>query len=281
MDENEIICWHFDHKGNKAVKGINLLSAFYHSERGGQTARLPTDYQVIAKTEEYIDEKDGKTKRKSHVTKNGMMREMIKRHIQNRVKFKYILADSWYSSAENMRFIAKREKVFIFELKENRQAAWGKEKRKQGSFERVDQLGLAEGKPEKVWIKDLELPVAVFKQVFRNKDGTIGQRFLASNDLTLSSEQFMALYKRRWGVEEYHKSLKQKASIGDSPAHTERTQGNHIFAAIYAYVKLEMLKLATSANHFALKTKIYIASMMTAKVTFQGLWENTQNLSFA
>jgi len=48
--ENEIICWHFDHKENRAVKGINLLSAFYHSEKGGQTVRLP-GYRVIAKNE--------------------------------------------------------------------------------------------------------------------------------------------------------------------------------------------------------------------------------------
>src|SRR5215510_4128492 len=33
MDENEIICWHFDSKEGKLVKGINLLSAFYNSEK--------------------------------------------------------------------------------------------------------------------------------------------------------------------------------------------------------------------------------------------------------
>ena len=281
MDENEIICWHYDHKENKAVKGINLLSAFYHSEQGGQTVRLPTGYRVIAKTEEYIDEKSGEQKRKSPVTKNEMMQEMIKRHIQNQVKFKYILADSWYSSAENMRFIAKRKKVFIFELKENRQVTDSEMKRNQGEFRRLDKLELPEGKAEKVWIKDLEFPVTVFKQVFKNKDGTSGQRFLVSNELTLTDKQFKTLYKKRWSVEEYHKSLKQNASIGSSPAHTERTQGNHVFAAIFAYVKLEMLKQATNLNHFAMKTKIYMASIMTAKVAFQELWKNTQTLAFA
>jgi hypothetical protein len=75
--------------------------------------------------------------------------------------------------------------------------------------------------------------------------------------------------------------LKQNASIGSSPAHTERTQGNHIFAAIFAYVKLEMLKQITKRNHFAMKTKIYMDSMRTAMTSFQELWENTQNLAFA
>ena len=183
MDENDIICWHFDHKENKPVKGINLLSAFYHSEKSGQTVRLPTGYRVIAKTEEYIDKKSGEQKRRSPITKNEMMQEMIKRHIQNQVKFKYILADSWYSSAENMRFIEKRKKVFIFELKENRLVADSESKRDQGAFERLELLEISEEKPEKVWIKDLKFPVIVFKQVFTNKDGTSGQRFLVSNDL--------------------------------------------------------------------------------------------------
>jgi hypothetical protein len=280
MDENEIICWHFDHKGNRAVKGINLLSAFYHCGKEGQTVRLPTGFRVIAKTEEYIDKKSGERKRKSPVTKNEMMQEMMKRHIQNQVKFKYILADSWYSSAENMRFIVQRKKVFIFELKDNRQATDSEKKRNQGVFERLDELKVPGGKPEKVWIKDLEFPVMLFKQVFRNRDGTSGQRFLVSNDLTLTDGQFRTLYKKRWGVEEYHKSLKQNASIGSSPAHTDRTQSNHIFAAIYAYVKLEMLKLVTRLNHFALKTKIYMASMNTAMTSFQELWKNTQNHAF-
>jgi transposase len=206
---------------------------------------------------------------------------MIKRHIQNQVKFKYILADSWYSSAENMRFIAKRKKTFIFELKDNRKIALGVKERNRGEFERVDQAAIPEGEPVRVWIKDLEFSVFLFKQVFKNKDGTQGERFLVSNDFTLTDDQFITLYKKRWGIEEYHKSLKQNASIGKSPAHTERTQSNHIFSSIYAYVKLEKLKLATKANHFSLKSKIYMASLKTALYVFQALWENTKNMAFA
>src|SRR5215510_11349171 len=52
MDENEIICWHYDSKEGKAVKGVNLFSAFYTSEKGGQTVRLPIGYRIISKTEE-------------------------------------------------------------------------------------------------------------------------------------------------------------------------------------------------------------------------------------
>jgi hypothetical protein len=278
MDENDIICWHYDHKEGRIIKGINLLSAFYSSEKAGQAIRVPTGFRLIEKTETYTDEKSGEEKRRSPVTKNEMMREMIKRHIQNQVKFQYILADSWFSSNENMKFIEKRGKTFIFELKDNRLIATSEEERRGSSFVRVDQAGIPERQPEKIWIKELKFPVMIFREVFTNKDGTRGERYLVSNDLTMTDEQFRTLYKKRWGVEEYHKSLKQNASIGKSPAHTVRTQSNHILAAIYGYVKLEMLKLVTKQNHFAMKTKIYMASMRTAMTAFQELWESTRNL---
>jgi hypothetical protein len=135
-------------------------------------------------------------------------------------------------------------------------------------------LKVPEERPADVWIKDLEFSVRIFKQVFINKDGTRGQRFLASNDLTLTGGRFITLYKKRRGVaeplvREYHKSLKQNTSIGNSPAPTERTQSNHLFAAIFAYVKLEMLKLSTKLNHFAMKAKIYMASMKAEKLHFK------------
>ena len=281
MDENEIICWHFDSKEGKAVKGINIISAFYSCQKAGQAVRLPIGYRIIAKTEEYIDEKTGVQKRRSPETKNEMMQAMIKRQIQNEVKFRYILADSWYSSAENMRFIVRKKKMFIFEIKSNRMIALGVKERNAGAFARVDQAVIPEGEPVRVWIKDMEFSVSVFKQVFKNKDGTQGERFLVSNDFTLTDEQFKTLYKKRWGVEEYHKSLKQNASIGSSPAYTERTQSNHIFAAIYAYTKLEKMKLCTHLNHFALKSKIYMASMESAIIKFQELWKCTQDIAFA
>jgi hypothetical protein len=185
-----------------------------------------------------------------------------------------------------MRFTAKRNKAFIFGLKENRQAADSEKRRDRGEFGGLDQLKVPEEQPVDVWIKDLEFPVRLFKQVFRNRDGTRGQRFLVSNDLTLTVGQFRTLYKKRRGVveplvREYHKSLKQNTSIGNSPAYTERTQSNHLFAAIFAYVKLEMLKLSTKLNHFAMKAKIYMASMKTAKASFKELWMSTRNLAFA
>ncbi len=55
---------------------------------------------------------------------------MLKVCCQNQLKWRYALADSWFSSSENMKYIhATLEKQFIFALKSNRLIALNKEDR--------------------------------------------------------------------------------------------------------------------------------------------------------
>ena len=39
---------------------------------------------------------------------------------------------------------------------------------------------------------------------------------------------------------------------------------NHLFASVLAYVKLEKLKFSNRMNHFALKSKLYLAAIRAA-----------------
>jgi hypothetical protein len=50
MDENEIICWYYDHSKGWSVKGINILTAFYTAENGCGRVCISIDYQIITKT---------------------------------------------------------------------------------------------------------------------------------------------------------------------------------------------------------------------------------------
>jgi len=74
----------------------------------------------------------------------------------------------------------------------------------------------------------------------------------------------MALYRKRWNVEPFHKSLKQNASLEKSPTQTVRTQTNHLFASFCGYIKLELLKQSTRLNHFALKSRLYLSALRSA-----------------
>lgn len=269
-DENDLVCWHYDHTQGCSVKGIHLLSAFYVSQKDEKSTnlRVPVAYELIQKLQ-MCDIETKKVVRKSTTTKNELMRNMITIAIANQLKFKYILADSWFASVENMKFIAEKKQYFIFDMKSNRSAilvsqSSGKPTTK-SQWTSISQLDIPDNTPVQVWLKDLDFPVLLVKQVFKDEDGGIqGSRFLVSNDLSLSYSDFATIYKKRWSVEEYHKSLKQNASLAKSPTRRITTQSNHLFCAIWAYIKLEKIKFQTKLNHFQLKAKLYTKALKAA-----------------
>ena len=266
-DENDVISWHWDHSKGRNEKGINLLTAFYHTQpvTEAEALRVPVAFECVKKTLHFCDVKTRKEKRKSPTTKNEMMRSMILNAVASlHLIFRYVLADSWFSSSDNMLFIHKLKKYFVMEMKSNRPCMFSTQDRNRGRWTSSDKLPLQAEQPVKVWIKDLEIEVLLCKFVFTNKDGSTGEMYLLSNDLELSADGFKTLYKKRWSVEEYHKSLKQNASLAKSPTRTVTTQTNHLFASLLAYIKLEKLKFVHKLNHFALKAKLYFGALKNA-----------------
>lgn len=282
-DENEIVGWFYDHNENRNKKGINLLTAFYHSTKPGYDLplRVPVAYECVKKDVVCTDAKTGKTKRTSSVTKNELMQKMIEQCIRNQLKFQWVLTDSWFASSDNMLFIHQKKKYFLMDMKSNRKVALSQKDRSAGKWINMDKLEIKPQTPVKVFLKDLEIPVLLFKQVFKNKDGSTGVMYLVTNNLNLSASDFETLYKKRWSVEEYHKSIKQNAGAEKSPTRTEQTQQNHLFASILAYVKLESLKFASKMNHFALKSKLYLAAIKAAFKELHQLKNTNENYAFA
>ena len=142
-------------------------------------------YELIRKPILYSDVKTRRVKRKSLVTKNDLMREMLRVCKRNRIKYRYVLADSWFSAKENLQFIVHTlDKHFVVALKSNRTVALSYEDKRQGNFSRIDALNLPERDPVQAWIKGLDFPVLLLRQVFTNKDGSTGTMYLACSDLT-------------------------------------------------------------------------------------------------
>jgi hypothetical protein len=270
-DENPLICWHWDHAKGRNVKGINLLSAFYVTQQEGQSTplRVPVMFELILKTVLFCVLKTKKESRQSPVTKNELMQSMVTQCIHNQLIFRYILADSWFSSTDNMHFIAHKKKFFIFDLQSNRLVLLADNEpnkpAKKSQWINIKSLDIPDNTPVKVWLKDMDFPVLLVKQIFKDEENKqTGVRFLVSNDFDLTDDQFTTIYKKRWSVEEYHKSLKQNVGIAKSPTRTLKTQTNHIYCAIWAYVKLEKLKFKTRLNHFEIKSKIYMKALKAA-----------------
>jgi DDE superfamily endonuclease len=273
-DENDLICWHWDHSQQRSVKGINFLTALYCTSQ----LALPVGFDLVTKTELYIDAKTGKQKRRSQLTKNARYRMLLLACAHNKLRFSYVLNDVWYASSDNMMFIKHTlKKRFVMPLKQNRKVALTLEQKQRGQYQAVSLLDLPEGTTRQVWLEGVDFPLNLVKQRFTNEDGSTAVLYLVTSDLTLNYDQMTALYKRRWSVEVYHKSLKQNASLVKSPTRTETTQRNHLYGSLCAYIKLESLKQKTGINHFALKSKIYLSALRSAYAELVNL--NPQSLT--
>lgn len=269
-DENDIIAWHYDHAQGRAVKGINFLSAVYHAP--GPDVSLPIGFRLVAKTEHYVDPKDGKTKRRSPISKNEHYQALLRQAKENHLCFRWVLNDVWYASADNMRFVKHDlDRDFVMPLKSNRKVALSAADKAAGRYVRVDTLPLEPDTVREIYLEGVDFPLAFCQQVFVNEDGTSVTQYLVCSDLSCTAEQITTIYRKRWNVEPYHKSLKQNAALERSPTRTVRTQTNHLFAALCGYIKLEMLKSNLKLNHFALRTKLHLRALQWAFAALQQL----------
>ncbi len=266
-DENDIVVWHYDHVFGRNVKGVNILNCVYVSELG----TAPVGCTIVKKDLLFTDPKTERLQRQSDVTKNEQARDLIGAALQNQIKFRYCLADSWFASQDNMEFVVKKGKHFVFALKSNRLFARSMEDKLNGRFHAVESLGWEEGHVLTGYLKGMDMPVRLTRQIFTNEDDSTGVLYLVTSDLTLGYTDITTIYQKRWKVEEYHKSIKSNLGLAKSPTKTAITQMNHFFVASYAYVRLERLARATNLNQFALKTKLYVKALQASMLELERL----------
>lgn len=271
MDESELFCWHYDHCVGRSVRGINQLTSLYYS----QDVSVPVSYALITKPQIITDSKTGKNKRVSLSTKHDLFRNLIVQSIYNNLTFKYILADSWFSSVDNINFIAEKNLCFILPIKSNRKVYLSESDKALGRHQSTESLAFEENQSLVVWVDDVDFPLSLTKQVFKNGDSIQGVLYLLSNDLAADAASIKSYYAKRWKIEEFHKSIKSNLGYAQSPAHTVRTQSNHLFLSMIAFIKLESLKVSCKSNHFALKRKLTLNALKIAWSNLQLLKNNT------
>ena len=112
---------------------------------------------------------------------------------KNQIKYTYIVADLWFASADNMKFIHQDlEKKFVMPIKSNRKIRLLEEGEKfsiedQGSktFQPVESFELKEDTAFRAEIVGIPFEVRLIKHIYRNKDGTEATIFLITNDLEI------------------------------------------------------------------------------------------------
>ncbi len=117
-DANELICSHWDHRQQRFVKGLNFVSLRYQA---GELA-LPIAVELVRKTVPVYNAKTQKISHQSAFTKNEYV-QLLLRVAQQQVAYRYLLADSWYASAQNMTPVRSLGHHFVLALESSRTVA--------------------------------------------------------------------------------------------------------------------------------------------------------------
>jgi hypothetical protein len=223
-----LVSHHWSGNHRAVVNGINLVTLLW-----SDGDRLyPTDYRVYHKAT------DGKTK-------NDHFAAMLEAAHARGFRPKAVLFDGWYASVANLKRVRGFGWVFVTRLPSNR-----KVRIDHGPAAAVsDQPIVASG--TEAWLPEFGL-VRVFRIVAPNGDTT----HWATNDLGMAEDTRRMFAELSWGIEEYHRGLKQFTGVERCQARAERCQRNHIGCAIRAFVRLEYHRFTTGVSWFAAKMGI-------------------------
>jgi hypothetical protein len=99
-------------------------------------------FELVKKSEWIFEKKKQKWRRRSPETKNEAYRRMLSACTDNRLKFRYVLSDVFYSASQNMSHIKEElKREFIMALKTN-PARWHSRLRTSEREHTTSELGL-------------------------------------------------------------------------------------------------------------------------------------------
>ena len=226
MQPRGLVTYHWSGKHHRVVKGINLLTLLWTN---GQR-RLPCDFRVYDKPT-------------GGETKNAHFRTMLEAAQARGLVPRYVLFDSWYASLENLKALRQRRWPFLTRLKSNRLVT------------------LARGS-QAVPIAQVAIPAEGlvvhlrgygFVKVFRlvAKDGDT--EYWVTDDQQMTEEQRAALAQQGWGIEVYHRGLKQCCGVERMQVRNQRAVRGHLLLALRAFVRLEVHRLRTGLSWYEAK----------------------------
>ncbi len=130
---------------------------------------LSVAFERVRKNTRYCDVKTKKEKRQASINKNELFCSMVEQAVKNGVLFDYVLADSWFGSNENIRFLHEdMEKKIIVGIKSNRLVAC-QEEGKKGQYQNLSSLNLKDGEKRIVSLKGCSFSAFLIAKVFKNE----------------------------------------------------------------------------------------------------------------
>ena len=216
-------------KHHRLVRGINLVTLAWTDG----DAVYPTDYRLVDPAEV--------PKR----TKNDLFRDMLAVAKARGFAPECVCFDVWYSGKENLKAVRACGWHFLCQVRCNRRVNPDR-----AGNRPISECAIA-GTGTVVHLEGFGL-VKAFRIVAKNGD----TEHWITDDLSMEGGTRLGYAERAWGIEEYHRGLKQCTEVERCPARRARSQRNHIGLAIRAFVRLEWHRFTTGVSWFEAKWQV-------------------------
>lgn len=215
----ELVRWQYSGDEHDIVRGIGMLNMLWVNEA---QEVCPMDVRI------YEPKEDGKTK-------NDHFRELLTQAKRREVKPEAVIADSWYSSLNNLKHIRGLGWNWVMGLKKNR------------SVNRKEKL------------EDLSIPDEGLRVHLRGYGWITVFRFVATNGRTdyigtnienPTRKQITTLVRKRWEIEVFHRELKQTCGLEHCQSRNGRAQRNHIVLSVLSWIKSADVRRSSNLSFY-------------------------------
>ena len=263
----------WSNKEKRKIRGLNIVSLNYSDGFSNfmlDFAIVMNKYARVA-VEDFTNKIDHRTnayKRRVETMqgKSQIAIDMVKRAVNSGIYADYLLVDSWYSKPvfiQEMNTLGLR----VISRMANNNKIWnfiGKEKSLEAIYNKFKELKSA--KPGKYGKK---IKFTYFSAVVEHKTaGKLKIVFIktkeklipiVSTDLTISDEEIIEIYKRRWDIEQGYKELREHFGFGK--------EENRIYEALIARITL---------SFFTYNIVSYINRISNEPKTIGGLFKDLE-----
>lgn len=216
----ELLGYVYSGRHHRTVKGIQLITLYYTDSLGKS---VPINYRIYNKQE-------GKTK-------NDYLREMITEVLDWGLQPHAVTTDAWYSSQKNLKFFKNKELEFLTGIAKNRLCSVDGKNFTQVQNLEIPVNGLI------VYLKKFG-QVKVFRRSFKNEIHRYYIMYVPDQDALclVSIAELKELHSIHWGIECYHRAIKQVCGIELFMVRTSEAIKTHFFSAIRAFTQLELMR---------------------------------------
>jgi hypothetical protein len=229
-----LVGWHWSGKHRRVVRGINLLTLLWTDGDGC----WPCDYRLG-------DPAQGKA-----VTKNDHFRALLATAHGRGFAPRCVAFDSWYSGKDNLKAVRGYGWTFLTQFRSNRRVSLDDRGNRAVSEQPIAASGTV------VHLEGFG-KVLVFRLEATNGD----TEHWATNDLTMGEGTRLMWAEQSWGIEEYHRGLKQHCGAERCQARRAAAQRGHIGCAIRAFLRLEYHRFTTGVSWFEAKWEVIRAAV--------------------